>query len=74
VAVLLLLTTVVLVALGVTELDAYFTAYVLETLVITELYGYFNTRARRGLYTISVVLFLGFSLIVMTRVARIILG
>lgn len=72
-AVLLLLTTVILVALGVASLEVYYTVYVLETLVVTELYSYFNARARRGLHVVSVALFLGFSFIVLVRVARIIL-
>lgn len=73
VAVLLLLTTVILVARNVDSLEVYYTLYVLETLVATELYGYFNTRARRGLHTISGLLFLGFIAIVLVRVVKIII-
>jgi len=70
-AALLLLTTVIMVALGVGNLEVYYTAYVLETLAVTELYAYFNVGARRGLHMVSVVLFLGFAIIVLTRVAQI---
>jgi hypothetical protein len=72
-AVLLLLTTVILVALKVGSLEIYYTVYVMETLAVTELYSYFNAQARRGLHVVSIVLFLGFGLIVLARVARIIL-
>jgi hypothetical protein len=70
---LLLLTTVVLVALRVAALEVYYTVYVLETLAVTELFSYFNAGARRGLHIINIALFLGFSFIVLSRVARILL-
>ena len=72
VAILLLLTTVILVARNVDSLEVYYVVYVLETLIATELYGYFNTRARRGLHRVSGLLFLGFIVIVLVRVAKII--
>jgi hypothetical protein len=60
VALLLLLTTVILVGTGQNSLDIYYTIYVLEALVITELYAYFNNKARRGLTYVSTMLFGGF--------------
>jgi len=60
VALLLLLTTVILIATGQNSLDIYYTIYVIEALIITELYVYFNNKARRGLTLVSTVLFGGF--------------
>jgi hypothetical protein len=60
VALLLLLTTVILVGTGQSSLDIYYTVYVLEALVITELYAYFNNKARRGLTYVSTMLLGGF--------------
>lgn len=60
VALLLLLTTVILIGSGQNSLDIYYTIYVLEALVITELYAYFNNKARRGLNYVSTMLFGGF--------------
>ncbi len=57
---LLLLTTVILMATGQNSLDVYYTIYVIEALIITELYVYFNNKARRGLTLVSTVLFGGF--------------
>ena len=70
-AVLLLLTTVVLVAFGQTALDVYYTVYILEALVVTELYVHLNAKARRGLNMVSSVLLAGFLLIVSLRVIEI---
>ena len=71
VAVLLLLTTVILVAMGQNSLDIYYTAYVIEALIVTELYVYFNAKARRGLNLVSTILFGGFLAIVSLQVIRI---
>lgn len=71
IAILLLLTTVILVALGQDSLDVYYSIYVIEALIITELYVYFNARARRGLNFISAILFAGFLFIVSLRVIKI---
>jgi hypothetical protein len=60
VALLLLLTTVLLIATGQNSLDIYYTIYVIEALIITELYVYFNSKARRGLTMVSTILFGGF--------------
>ena len=71
---LLLVTTVIMVACKVTSLENYYSVYVLETLVATEVYGYcgFSIRARRGLHTVSVVLFLGFIGVLVIRVVKMI--
>jgi hypothetical protein len=60
VAILLILTTVLLIATGQNSLDIYYTIYVIEALIVTELYVYFNNKARRGLTLVSAMLFGGF--------------
>lgn len=72
-AIVLLLTTVILVATGQNSLDIYFTVYTIETLVITELNVYFNAKARRGLTSVSALLFAGFLVIVAIHVLKILL-
>ena len=59
-ALVLLLTTIILVAIGQPSLNVYYTVYIIEALIITELYIYFNAKARRGLTFISITLFGGF--------------
>jgi len=71
IATLLLLTTVILVALGQNSLDVYYIAYVIEALIVTELYVYFNAKARRGLSLVSAILFGGFLVIVSLQVIKI---
>ena len=70
-AILLLLTTVILVAMGEDSLDIYYTIYVIEALVVTELYVYLNSKARRGLTLVSALLFGGFLVIVSLEVIKI---
>jgi hypothetical protein len=60
VAVLLMATTIILIATGQKALDIYYTIYVIEALVITELFLHFNSRVRRSLNMVSTVLFGGF--------------
>ena len=72
-AIVLLLTTVILVATEQNSLDVYFTVYTIETLVITELNVYFNAKARRGLTSVSTLLFAGFLVIVAIHVLKILL-
>ena len=57
---LLLLTTVILTAMGQNSLEVYYTIYIIEALVVTEMYVYLNARVRRGLNLVSAVLFGGF--------------
>ncbi len=71
VAVLLLLSTVIMAALGQNSLDIYYTVYVIEALIISELYVYFNAKARRGLGLVSAILFAGFLFIVSLQVIRV---
>ena len=71
IAFLLLLTTVILVALGQNSLDIFYTIYIIEALIVTELYVYFNTKARRGLNLVSAILFGGFLFIVSLEVIKI---
>ncbi len=71
IAVLLLLTTVIMVAMGQNSLDIYYTVYVIEALIVTELYVYFNAKARRGLNLVSTILFGGFLVVVSLQVIRI---
>lgn len=71
VAILFLLTTIILVAIGQNSLGIYFTVYTIEALAVTELYVYFNARARRGLNFVSATLFAGFLFIVALQVIRI---
>jgi len=70
-ALLLLLTTIILIVTGQTSLEVYYITYIIEALIITELYVYFNTKARRGLNIVSTVLFGGFLLIVSLEVIKI---
>lgn len=70
-ALLLLLTTIILMVIGQTSLDAYYITYIIEALVITELYVYFNTKAHRGLNIVSAVLFGGFLFIISLEVIKI---
>ncbi len=71
IAVLLLLTTVIMVAMGQNSLDIYYTVYVIEALIVTELYVYFNAKARRGLTMVSTILFGGFLVVVSLQVIKI---
>ena len=68
---MLLLTTVILTAIGQTSLAVYYITYIIEALVITELYVYFNTKARRGLSFVSAVLFGGSLFIISSEVIKI---
>ena len=64
IALVLLLTTLILIATGQTSLSTYYVVYILEALVITELYIHFNAKARRGLSSVSAILFGGFLFVV----------
>ena len=71
VAILFLLTTVILVAMGQNALDIYYTVYIIEALIVTELYIYFNAKARRGLNFVTYVLFGGFLFVVASQVIKV---
>ena len=71
VALLLLLTTVILIATGQNALDIYFTDYIIEALIVTELYVYLNNKARRGLAYVSAMLLGGFAIAVCFQIINI---
>lgn len=71
IAVLLLLTTVILVAMGQNSLDVYYTIYIIEALIVTELYRYLSAKVRHELNFVSAILFGGFLLIVFLEVIEI---
>lgn len=71
VALVLLLTTVILIATGQNSLGVYYTIYVVEALFVTELYVYFNNKARRGLTYVSTMLFGGFVIALCLQVFKI---
>ena len=71
IAILLLLTTVILIATGQNSLDVYYIVYVIEALIVTELCVYFNNRARRGLNLVSTILFGGFAIALCFEVLKI---
>lgn len=71
VALLLLLSTVILILVGQNSLDTYFTVYVIEALVVTELFIYFNNKARRALTFVSTLLFGGFTIALCLQIVRI---
>ena len=71
IAILLLLTTVILIALGQNSLNIYYTVYIIEALIITELYVYLNTKAHHRLNFISAILFGAFLVIASIKVINI---
>lgn len=71
VAVVLPISTVVLAAYSVQQLDAYLSLYVLEYLVISVLFAYVHPRGKRVLDGVGIVLFMGFLAIVAVKVADI---
>ena len=70
VAVVLLATTVLLVAAGQTSLDIYYSLYVIEALVVTELFVYFNKKSRRVLNIVGIMLFGGFGIVLCIQVLK----
>jgi hypothetical protein len=71
IAVVLLLSTVGMIAAGQKSLGVYFTFYIIEAMEITELQVYLNKKARRGLSYVSVLLFSCFSLILFFQIVKI---
>ena len=71
IAVLFLLTTVILVAMGQSSLGFYFALYIIEALAVTEIYVFFSTRARRGLGLVSIILLGGFLVVVSLGILRV---
>jgi hypothetical protein len=71
VALVLLLTTVLMVASGQNALDVYLTVYIIEALIVTELYVHINNKARRGLSYVSLLLFGSFTAVFSLQIIRI---
>lgn len=71
VAMLLLVTTPILVAMGQNSLEVFYTVFIIEALVVTELYVYLSGKVRRQLNLVSAILFGNFSLIVLTNIIKI---
>jgi hypothetical protein len=70
VAIVLLATTVILIAAGQTSLDIYYSLYVIEALIITELFVYFSRKTRRALNIIGIMLFGGFGIVLCIQVFK----
>ena len=71
VSILLLLTAVILIALGIDSLEIHLTTYIIEALIVTELYRHLMPRARPGLNIVSIILLAGFLVMVALRVIKI---
>jgi hypothetical protein len=71
VALVLLLTTVLMVASGQNALDVFLTVYIIEALILTELYVHINHKTRRGLSYVSLLLFGSFAAVFSLQVIRI---
>ena len=71
VALLLLVTTPILVAMGQNSLEVFYTVFIIEALVVTELYVYLSGKVRRQLNLVSAILFGYFSLIVLANIVKI---
>jgi RsiW-degrading membrane proteinase PrsW (M82 family) len=70
IAVLLLITTIILIATEQNSLDVFYSVYVIEALIVTELYVYFNKKSRRGLNFVGTVLFGGFAIVLCLQVFK----
>ena len=70
VAIVLLSTTVILIAAGQTSLDIFYSLYVIEALIVTELFVYFNKKSRRVLNIVGVLLFGGFGIVLCLQVLK----
>ncbi len=70
-AALLLTTVALLAALGQRDLGVYYAILIIEALAVTELYVYLNAEARRALTGVSFLLFVGFVIIIIQKVATI---
>ena len=60
VAILLSVTTVILIALAQNSLKIYYITYIIEALITTELFIYFSAKAKRSLQPVVSVLFVCF--------------
>ena len=73
VAVVLLVTTLLLIIAGQAKLDLYFSIYVIEALIVTELFIYFSKKSRRALNIIGIILFGSFAFIFCLQVLEAVL-
>jgi hypothetical protein len=71
IAVVLLLSTVWMIAAAQQSLGLYATVYIVEAMVITELHVYLNKKARRGLSYVSALLFGCFAFILFFQIVKI---
>ena len=70
VAIVLLSTTIILIAAGQTSLDIFYSLYVVEALIVTELFVYFNKKSRRVLNIVGVLLFGGFGIVLCLQILK----
>ncbi len=70
VALLFLVTTPALVAMGQNSLEIFYTVFIIEALMVTELYVYLSGKVRRQLNLVSAILFGNFSLIVLASIIK----
>ncbi len=70
VALLLLVTTPILIAMGQNALEVFYAVFIIEALVVTELYVYLSGKVRRQLNLVSAILFGNFSLIVLATIIK----
>ena len=73
VAVVLLVTTLLLIIAGQAKLDLYFSIYVIEALIVTELFIYFSKKSRRALNIIGIILFGSFAFVFCLQVLEAVL-
>jgi len=71
ITILLLVTTVVLAALGQNSLKFYYILYLVEALIVTELYVHFSAKARHELNLVSSVLLVGFLAVLSLEIIKI---
>ena len=70
VAIVLLLSTVALIAAGQESLSIYYSVYVIGALIVTEMYVYFNRKIRRGLHSVSIILLVGFVIVLGIQILK----
>ncbi|MBI2868357.1 MAG: hypothetical protein HYX96_00835 [Chloroflexi bacterium] len=72
VAATLLLTAVALTAMGEDAFGMIYTLFIIEALAITEVFSFFQTKTRRALAPVSVVLLAGFLVVLLLELRAII--
>ena len=66
-------TNSVLTALGQTSLEIYFASYIIEAIIVNQLFVHFNTKARRQLNSVSIILFASFLIFICTKIVNLML-